>query len=146
MNLDTTQKWWSWIFHLVVTKVLKNFSVPILLFIKKSWRNNCCTNKEKLSTNHKLEDLLDNWDVLGNSKEILNLVGCVTSVGEKDIYIGLNSRKYSYRLYEHSNKFHKEKKPAPQKVLTMYFSIKSWRKSTECISENLCSKIQKFTW
>ena len=45
-------------------KVLKNFGMPIVLFVKKKERI-IAANKEKLLTNAKLEDPLDNWDVLG---------------------------------------------------------------------------------
>lgn len=55
--------------------------MPIVLFVKKSWRITA-VNKEKLPINAKLQDLLDNWDVLGISKEILNLVGCIIPAGE----------------------------------------------------------------
>ena len=100
----------------MVTKVLENFGMPIVLFVKKNkTKGTIAANKEKLLTNAKLEDLLGNWDVSGISKEILDLAGCVIPVGGKDIYVGLNSRKYLQRQYERSNKFHEEKEVAPQK-------------------------------
>ena len=52
---------------------------------------------------------MDNWDLLGIYNEIIDLTGCVIPNGEKekDIYIGLNARKYLIKSYEHCNKFHK---------------------------------------
>ena len=88
--------------------------VCLLCYLLKKVEGIIDANKEKLPTNAKLDDLLDNH-VLGISKEILDLVGCIIPVGEKDIYVGLNSRKYSQRPYKHSKKFHEEKGPAPQK-------------------------------
>ena len=64
----------------MVTKVLNNFGMPIVLFVKKV-EGIIAENKEKLPTNAKLEDLLDNWDVLGISK-ILDLVGCIIPIEE----------------------------------------------------------------
>ena len=64
--------------------------MSIVLFVKKKNEGTIAANKEKLLTKAKLEDLLDNWDVLGISKEILDLIGCVIPVGGKDIYV--NSR------------------------------------------------------
>ena len=54
--------------------------MPIVLFVKKV-EGIIAENKEKLPTNAKLEDLLDNWDVLGISK-ILHLVGCIIPIEE----------------------------------------------------------------
>lgn len=73
-------------------------------------------NKDKLPSNAKIEHLMDNWDLFGLSSEIMDLVGCVIPDGdkEKDVFVGLNARKYLMRPYEHSNKFHKEKAPTPQ--------------------------------
>ena len=64
----------------MVTKVLNNFGMPIVLFVKKV-EGIIAANKEKLPTNAKLEDLLDNWDVLGISN-ILDLVGCIIPIEE----------------------------------------------------------------
>ena len=64
----------------MVTKVLNNFGMPIVLFVKKV-EGIIAENKEKLPTNAKLEDLLDDWDVLGISK-ILDLVGCIIPIEE----------------------------------------------------------------
>ena len=73
--------------------------------------------KDKLPTSPKVEHIMDNWDLFGISKEIIDVIGCVIVNGEKerDVYIELNAPKYLIRTYKHWNKFHKEKEPTPQK-------------------------------
>ena len=95
--------------------------ICLLCYLPKKVEGIIAANKEKLPNKAKLEDLLGNLDVLGISKEILDLVGCFIPAGKKDIYVGLNSRKYLQRPYDHSNKFHKEKEPAPQKCTDNIF-------------------------
>ena len=66
---------------------------------------------DKLLEHAKIENLMNNWDILGIFCEIINLVECVIQDGikHKDIYIGLDARKYLTRQYKHVGKFHKEK-------------------------------------
>ena len=104
-------------------KGIKQFWYPYRVICQKKVEGIIAANKEKLPTNAKLEDLLDNRDVLGISKEILDLVVCVIPVGEKDIYVGIDSRKYLQRPYKHSQKFYKEKEPTPLKFKNSHGGI-----------------------
>ena len=47
---------------------------------------------------------MNKWDTFGVSYELFDIVGCVISDGikRKDIYMGLNARKYLDQPYEHS--------------------------------------------
>lgn len=78
--------------------------------IRQFWYDYCkvCQKRWMVSsrnTEHgEIQDLMNNWDTFGVSYELFDIVGCVISVGikRKDIYMGLNARKYLDQPYEHS--------------------------------------------
>ena len=51
-------------------------------------------NRYKLSEHEKIEDLMYNWDILGTSYELIDLVGCyiTDSIKHKDIHIGIDAK------------------------------------------------------
>ena len=62
--------------------------------------------KNKLTKHAKIIFLMNNWDIFGVSYWLVDLVGRVVSDGikEKDIYIGLNAKKYLALLYKDAQK------------------------------------------
>ena len=68
--------------------------------------------RNKLTKHAKINFLMNKWDIFGASYWLVDLVGPVVSDGikEKDIYIGLNAKKYLARLYKDA-----EKEIVPQK-------------------------------
>ena len=51
-------------------------------------------NRNKWSKHAKIEDLMYNWDILGTSYEITDLVRCdmLDSIKHKDIHIGIDAK------------------------------------------------------
>ena len=80
-------------------------------------------HRGKLSEHAKIADLMNNWDILDISYEFIDLVGCGISgsIKHKDIYIGLDVKKYLAHQYEHSVMFHKENKVVPEKGKSLDF-------------------------
>ena len=77
--------------------------------------------KDKLQISVKVEDLMDNWNLLGIYNEIIDVIGCVIrNIEKKDVYIESNAHNYLIRPYEHSNKFHREKETNSQKVWSAF--------------------------
>ena len=76
---------------------------------------------DRLLEHPKTEDLINNWDILGNSYELSGLVGCVIPDGvkHKDIYKGLNTRNYLAKEYDHVANFHKKKEVVPLKGMSL---------------------------
>ena len=72
--------------------------------------------RDKLPEHVKLANLMNNWDILGTSFELIDLVGCVIpdGINDNDIYIGLDSIKCLAGQYENTAMFHKEKRVLPQ--------------------------------
>ena len=51
-------------------------------------------NRDKLSEHAKIEDMMYNWDILGTSYELIDLVGCdiPDSIKHKGIHIGIDAK------------------------------------------------------
>ena len=80
-------------------------------------------HRGKLPEHAKIEDLMNNWDILDISYKFIDPVGCAISgsIKHKDIYIGLDVKKYLAQQYEHSVMFHKENKVVPEKGRSLDF-------------------------
>ena len=74
--------------------------------------------RDKLLEHAKIEKLMNNWDILGISFEPIDIVGCVIPDGikHKDIYIGLDARKYLVDNMNMPESFTRKKKLYLKKI------------------------------
>ena len=103
--------------HLEI-KVSWSFGMPTVKVCQKKVDSVMQKHRDKLPEHAKIEDLMNNWDILDISYEFIDLVGCAISdsIKHKHIYIRLDVKKYLAQQYEHSVMFHKEKKLYLKKV------------------------------
>ena len=122
-NTHTMETVWELISQLYPFDGIMEFWYAYCKVCKKEVDNIMQKYRYKLLEHANNEDLMNNWDILGISYELIDPLGCAISDGikHKDIHIELDVKKYLAQQYEHAVMFHKEKEVVTQKGRSLDF-------------------------